>query len=437
MTGKRKNSGCRNHATQSKKQDTDWHNSTHWEEAQHILEILSSLNYHNGQFKPYLKEITGGVCELLGLDWSVVTFCREDREQVMASSLDIGEGEHIYALHGTLTGTVFKTGKTLAVENAKTHPEYGEPPKGYTSYLGIPLRTSQGEVFGTLCSFCILPRQFSPTEVRIAELFAERAAIALDNYLLYQQKCEFNQFLEAEVARRTEELKLAQVQLIERERLAAIGEFAASIVHEIRNPMTTILMGLTALQSSCQSERDRSRLSLALDESRRLQNLLAEILLFAKPQALQQEAIEVSSAIAQMLDTLKEMPETAERQIIFLPAAETVKIMGDRDKLKQVLINLIRNACEAIAPGETVTCAVECDRASVQVCLRVHNGGTPIPPEILPKLTQPFYTNKPGGTGLGLAVVKRVVEGHGGTLLIESDATAGTTVTVLMPAIFS
>jgi signal transduction histidine kinase len=404
-----------------------------WQQAQPILEVLSSLSYRRGEVEidRYLQEIATNVSHLLELDWSVVTLCKDGKERIMASSLDLGEEEQVYFLHGSLTETVVTTGQTLAVENAKIHPEYGCPPDGYLSYLGVPLRTYSGEVIGTICSFCHQSRNYTLEEMRTVELFAERAATAIDNYQLYQQQRLFNEFLEREVAKRTEELRAAQAQLIERERLAAIGEFAAMIVHEIRNPLTTIAMGLNYFNKICVSAGDQERLQLITDESRRLQALLSEILLYAKPQVLHLEEFLLNTWLESLCSSLREMPEASDRQLEYLPCSQPLMIVADRDKLKQVLINVIRNAFEAITAGEKVICSVACQ--DKEIYLRVHNSGQPIPPEVLSKLTQPFYSTKSEGTGLGLAIVKRIIEAHGGTLSIQSDESIGTLVSLILP----
>jgi signal transduction histidine kinase len=119
--------------------------------------------------------------------------------------------------------------------------------------------------------------------------------------------------------------------------------------------------------------------------------------------------------------------------IAFTPAQFTIEILGDLNKLKQVFINLFRNACEAIAPGEQVTCNLTQSTMPSHICIHIHNGGEPIPPALLPKLTEPFCSTKVSGTGLGLAIVKRIVLAHGGELSIQSDAQTGTTVCVLLP----
>lgn len=403
-----------------------------WQRELRAMALLSSLNYRTGELYSYLHNIACGVSELIEVDWSVVTLCQEGFETVLASSIDMGEGEHIYSLHGSLTDTVIKIGHSLAVEDVKKHPEYGEVPEGYCSYLGIPLRTAQGEVIGTVCSFHQQPRKFTKQEIQIVELFAERAATALDHYHLYQQQCQFNQVLEAEVEKRTQELQAAQTKLVEQKRLAAIGEFAAMIVHEIRNPLTTMIMGLKYFKKTTLVEPAQERLSLALDEGSRLERLLSEILLYAKPQVLQVCELDVNEFIRELLVPICEMPEALSRQIKFIPASSTIKILGDKDKLKQVFINIVRNACEAVSDGDVVTWKVDTSPED-KVCINVCNGGEPIPPEVLSKLTQPFFSTKPGGTGLGLAITKRIVNAHGGELFIQSDAVTGTTMSVQLP----
>ncbi|WP_052128934.1 two-component system sensor histidine kinase NtrB [Neosynechococcus sphagnicola] len=215
--------------------------------------------------------------------------------------------------------------------------------------------------------------------------------------------------------------------------LAEVGELAAMIVHEVRNPLTTVLMGLNAFKRLDLPALVRERLSLALEEAERIRNLLQEILLYAKPHALQCSELELNCFIAEILTTIRTMPTVLSRQIVFVPAATPVMIVGDRDKLKQVFINLVDNACEAVAEGEIVTWTVEPVTPSNVVAIQVHNGGEPIPLEVLPKLTKPFFTTKSSGTGLGLAIVKRIVDAHGGALMITSSAAAGTTVSVTLP----
>lgn len=396
------------------------------------MAILSSLSYRTGKLSGYLYDIACAVSQLVEVDWTVVTLCQAEFESVLASSLDMGDSPRVYALHGRLINTVMQNKCTLAVKDAIAQPEYGKPAPGYRAYLGVPLQTATNEVIGTVCSFHRQPREFTLSEIQIVELFAERAATAIDHYHLYQQQCDFNQALEVEVQKRTEELRTAQVKLIEQERLAAIGEFSAMIVHEIRNPFTTVMMGLKYFQKTVQTDSAQERLALAMDEASRLERLLNEILMYAKPHVLDQVELDINALMTELLVTLRAMPEAAERSIEFVPTTHPVTVLGDRDKLKQVFINLIRNACEAIPAGDKVQWNVTSLSAD-SVCICVQNGGEPIPPDTLPKLMQPFCSTRAGGTGLGLAITKRIIDAHGGDISIQSTPELGTIVRIKLP----
>ncbi|MGI0493537.1 ATP-binding protein [Alkalinema pantanalense CENA528] len=408
-------------------------NSQEIQHYQQVLEYISALSYRSGELTNYLQEITLGVSSLLHLDWSVVTLCKDGYERVLASSVDMGEGDHVYEVHGTLTGTVIERGCPLVVEDTDQHPEFGEAPEGYRSYLGVPLRTAQNLVIGTICSFHHTPRQFTQREVKVSELFAERAATAIDNYFLYRQQLEFNERLEAEVEIRTQELREAQAKLMEQERLAAIGEFAAIIVHEIRNPLTTVKMGLNAFKKLDLTPAYHERLGLALGESQRLENLLSEILLYAKPQTLQLVQLDLVALLKGMLPALQEMPEAEGRSIELVAEVPHLFQLADVDKIKQVLINVIRNACEATETNGIVTCRLSSDPITRTQQIQIHNPGPPIPPDVLAKLTQPFFSTKSGGTGLGLAISKRILDAHGALFSITSNADQGTWVTIQFP----
>ena len=403
--------------------------------AQMLLEILSSLSYREITLEDYLHEITKSVSYLLMIDWSVVTCCDRKQEsyQVAASNLVIPSAQDPFVLHGSVTGTVVKTGKSLCIQDTDLENSCGDSPAGYRSYLGIPLKTPVGNVIGTVCCFGKEPREFSAEALQIAELFAERAAIAIDNFNLYKQQQDFNQALEIEVAKRTAELKAAQAKLIEKEKLAAIGQFASTIVHEIRNPTTTILMGLTSLQQLKLDDRNQMRLNLAVEEAARLQELLQEILLYAKPQIIKAETIELRQFLQDLAFALQEMPQAQQRHLKMVYDNEQCLVKGDRNKLKQVVINLVKNAFEAIEPGGTVTCKLSVANNPDGYCVSVLNGGLPIPPEILPRLTEAFVSAKSGGTGLGLAIVKQIVTNHEGNLSIESNETLGTKISFTLP----
>jgi signal transduction histidine kinase len=241
------------------------------------------------------------------------------------------------------------------------------------------------------------------------------------------------QALSAEVGHYIAEVRSLRQQLAEQEHLAAVGILAATIVHEIRNPLTTVGMWLDYCQRQNLPEPDQQRLALAVEDGDRLQRLLDQILLYAKPQTLQRQVVDLNQLVTETLATLQHSPVALDRRLEFWPSRTPVITTADPDKLKQVLINLVTNACEAVSEGDRVHISVS-SRWGDRSCLQVHNGGRPISPEQLAKLTEPFFTTKATGTGLGLAIVQQIINAHAGSLKLESTATAGTTVTVTLPS---
>lgn len=228
----------------------------------------------------------------------------------------------------------------------------------------------------------------------------------------------------------SERLKAQKEAMEATEALAELGELTSMIVHEIRNPLTTVLMGLEALQKVELPPRENARLELASQEAGRLQSLLEEIRLYTKPQIVEKEIIDLNQLSQNVLETVYHQ-FSVQNEIQLNTTSESVKVLGDQSKLKQVFINLITNASEAVDTEEPITWKIWQEQE--QAIVQVHNYGSPIPPEILPKLTKPFFTTKSSGTGLGLPIVKRIVESHEGELTITSNQAEGTTVTLSFP----
>lgn len=409
-----------------------------WQDVQTVspwqlsLDSLMTLSYQSQDLTSYLQEVIAGVSRLLNSDWSGMTVQNGANSQVLASSPALEDEDAVFLTHTSVSEIVAKSGESFFIGDIEQHPEEASRMNGFACYLGVPLRVLSGEVIGTICSFSNQPRQYDAETLSTVELFAARAATAIDNYHLYQQQQQFNDLLEAEVNKRTTELRVAQANLIEHERLAAIGELASMIVHEIRNPLTTVQMGLDYFARLDLPEPAKARLSLATDEAKRLTKLLQEISSYSKPQILRPHKIVVDDFIRSLLGSLQSMPAAEGRLIEYVPFCSSISIVGDADKLKQVFINLVRNACEAVEPGETIRWSVT-ENLEEHLCISVHNGGRPIPPNFLPQLTQPFFSTKSEGTGLGLAIVKRIVEAHSGQLLIESSQRQGTIFSVQLP----
>jgi signal transduction histidine kinase/ActR/RegA family two-component response regulator len=285
------------------------------------------------------------------------------------------------------------------------------------SYAGIPLFSSSGQILGHLAVIDDKILGNEERNTKILEIFAARAAAEIERQQIDEALQHANQALA---------------------RLAEIGELASMIVHEIRNPLTTLLMGLNAFKRLTLPERFQNYLDLSLEEGERLTRLLNQILLYAKPQTLALTSVDLNAVLIALQELLQDIPAAQGKHLAYQPAPVPITISVDVDKLKQVVINLVTNAFEAVSPGATVTLSWQIVLLSnlgskPAVWIQVHNGGVPIPADVLPKLTQPFVSTKASGTGLGLAIVKRIITAHSGELQIESTPNQGTTFTVILP----
>ena len=233
-------------------------------------------------------------------------------------------------------------------------------------------------------------------------------------------------------------------------RLAALGQFAAAIAHDIRTPLTSISLNVQILRKMQQLAADediREHLDIALEELARLDKSVAEILDFAKPVKLTTETVDVGQLIETAASTLT--PVLSEKQIELRteppgtattsrPGTATTSrkpltVTGDAQRLRQVLVNLVGNAAEASTPGAHVILRAS-SAENGNVAIEIEDRGRGIGAADLEKIFEPFFTTRPDGTGLGLAICHKVVRAHGGEIKVRSSVGAGSTFTVLLPA---
>ena len=228
-------------------------------------------------------------------------------------------------------------------------------------------------------------------------------------------------------------------ELHDARRLAALGQFAAAIAHDIRTPLTSISLNVQILRRKLQlPDDDREHLDIALEELARLDRSVAEILDFAKPVKLASEPIDVGELIGSLHKHMS--PVLSERGVTVRidPAAPEaldggLTIHGDLQRLRQVLTNLVDNAANASRPGSAIT--VRATRAAGdRVAIEIEDRGRGITADDLPRIFEPFFTTRPDGTGLGLAIVYKVVRAHGGEIDVRSTVGTGSTFTITLPS---
>ena len=223
-------------------------------------------------------------------------------------------------------------------------------------------------------------------------------------------------------------------ELEDARRLAALGQFAAAIAHDIRTPLTSISLNVQILrQKLALPDDDREHLDIALEELGRLDKSVAEILDFAKPVKLVPQTIDVGELIE--ATTRKLTPLLSEKGLALHcepTAAALPSVQGDPQRLRQVLVNLVDNAADASSAGGAVT--VRAKTADARIAIEIEDHGRGIDAEDLPRIFEPFFTTRPDGTGLGLAICHKVIRAHGGDIQVRSTQGGGSTFTVLLPA---
>ena len=400
-----------------------------------LLKVLTSLSYRQSNLETYLNNVVCGLSQLIHTDWSIVTLRQEEQYRILASSTETNT-EATYTLHGSVTNCVIEADATIVIENLADDEAHG--PEGYGAYLGIPLRTPIGEVIGTICSFYIQPRRAQPEEIQLAEVLAEQAAVAIDNYQLYQgQRLANTQYRQM-----SEQLKQANVEL--KRALQLKDEFLANMSHELRTPLTAIIGLAEVLQDQVYGpltpKQDKSVKTIE-QSGQHLLAIINDLLDLSHIESgnldLNLAPISIGSLVESGLALVKRQAQ--DKQIHLQPQVSTnlAEIVGDELRLRQVLLNLLSNAIKFTPQGGEVTVSAQMLGDAVE--LSVTDTGIGIAADELPKLFQPFSqidssrSRHYGGTGLGLALVQRITALHGGTVQVNSHLGQGSRFTVVLP----
>ncbi len=222
-------------------------------------------------------------------------------------------------------------------------------------------------------------------------------------------------------------------ELKRQERLAILGEMSARVAHELRNPITVIGGFVRRAQKKIDDRKSIEKyLGILQEEIERLEGIVAEILEFSKEaRALDFSVFDLGTLVEDVLELYAQKIKDKGIHVVFNQPSGPVEIEADKNRIKQVVINLIQNAIEACNVGGNIRVTV--DREGESAVFKVWNDGTPIPKDIMDKIFLPFFTTKTYGTGLGLPICKKIIEDeHGGKIFVESSED-GTIFTVIIP----
>lgn len=233
------------------------------------------------------------------------------------------------------------------------------------------------------------------------------------------------------------ELEKSRGHLLQSEKMAMVGKLAAGMAHGIRNPFTSVKMRLFSLSRSMNlTEIQKDDLKVISEEIRHIDTIVQNFLEFSRPPRLNMQPVSPSLVVDLVNQLLEHRLKSYDVAVTVFRKQALPEVLGDVEQLKEVLINLLINACEAMEHGGAITLREE--EAFVQplnrvAVIRVSDGGPGIPESIRQKIFQPFFTTKPEGTGLGLAIASRIVEEHGGWLDFTSREGEGTTFVITLP----
>jgi two-component system, LuxR family, sensor kinase FixL len=243
----------------------------------------------------------------------------------------------------------------------------------------------------------------------------------------------------AELQRKNEEIRTTTQQLWHAAKLASVGELAAGIAHELNNPLGIISLRLEAvLAKTPPGDPRRSALEIIEQELDRMSSLVANLLQFSRPGREAVSSVDLSEEMNRTLDLMHHQMRKRGIDVRPVYGPEHQIVLADRQKLRQVFLNLVANACDAMSAGGTLTLRIQrqpLGSGAQGVMIEFVDTGHGIPPEVLPKVMDPFFSTKEEGkgTGLGLAICRRIVQEHRGTIRIDSAVGKGTTVRIALP----
>jgi len=313
------------------------------------------------------------------------------------------------------------------VPDVAKEPRYREIADDIRSEVAAPMIGGQS-VIGVINIESRKLGAFKPSDKELLMTLAAHAAWVWENSMLYQMAQQRNQ----QLMESYEKLRETQHELVKKERLAALGEMAAIVAHEIRNPMTAIRGFAQRIKKRLQNtEMVKKYLDIIISETDRLGEVIQSVLDFGKKPVIQKQSAQIDSIIDEALMILdgqiRDKSLTIRKNIV--PALP--EVMLDKGQIKQVIINLLQNAVDVTPYGQMM--AVEAAENKAELLIQVTDSGNGIAPEIDDKIFDPFFTTKLHGTGLGLAMAQRIVEEHGGAIDVVNLPEKGAAFTVRLP----
>ena len=324
----------------------------------------------------------------------------------------------------------------------QVHARLGLTPEWYFGAYALYLSLLQPLIFE---KFRTQPDKYVATRIALTKVIFLDMQLALEAYIekssegqdfAVKQLASFNQELEKGLVQNRQVLSETQQQLRLMERIAEVGTLAASLAHEIGTPMNVILGRAEMLMQRTDDATMKKGLGVITAQVERITKLMNQLLACARRGAPNFKPVDLRGVVKDCLEAVEERLSRHCVQVVTEHEEELPHIHGDGDLMMQVLLNLVLNAVQAMPERGTLRVATARD-GEHHIRLIVADTGHGIPPDVLPKIFEPFVTTKARGqgTGLGLSVVLGIVQEHGGSIAVDSTPGQGTTFTLLLPRV--
>jgi signal transduction histidine kinase len=334
-----------------------------------------------------------------------------------------------------LAGWVVRNKKGAIVSDTSLDPRwfsFSDEPNLSGSVLAVPLM-ADGQVLGVLTLEHPRTARFQERHLILITAITHQASAAVEKARLYNELSAMAEILEERVEERTRELKETQAQLLHAEKLAALGELAAGVAHEINNPLH-VLQAYVDYMASRVPEDDpvQEMLEPMRTSLESIAHLTAQLRDFSRPAMGERKPLYINNVLGRVLKLASKELMHSKVEVRETLASDLPPIVGDTRQLEQVFLNLMLNARDAMPGGGKLSVKTYSDPKDVYVCFV--DTGVGIPTDQLTRIFEPYFTTKEDrGTGLGLAICQRVLSQHGGRISAESELGKGAVFTIQLP----
>jgi signal transduction histidine kinase len=379
-----------------------------------LIDITRAIN-SSREVDDLLEKILQGALRVTGAERAMVLLTRSDGEPHLAAwrlkGLD-GQPESQPRLSDSIVRAALQRGTSISVKDAQTHQDFRDRQSiatlGLNTILCVPMKLQDRTIGVLYMDHRGVVENLALTDFQVIESLATTAAVAIENLRMLEAK-------------------------FQTERLSAVGQMASSLIHDMRGPMTSLqgfaelLKGQTALD-----EKGNRYVDTILSEIQRIRAMATEVLEYSRGKTvLNRKTLTADEVVNEVLPLLHaDLDRNNIRLDLDLDRDTTIAV--DPVKIGRVLLNLTTNAMSAMPEGGRLIISARC--AGSDLLMEVTDTGGGIPEEIRDRIWEPFFSHdRPHGTGLGMAIVKRIVSQHGGRVELDSEVGRGTTVRVFLP----